>query len=429
MKEGPPEDSMPAEERQGSSLAPIPLYEGPVRVRLESGIAEAHSKVTFEWLPSPHIQVELSSADTSRLHSFGELSVPEEALLFPEVEDWPTREEPALGPPEDEVRWSSLHLSIINFVNWDLPLYEEVPGQASRSVLAIDVEGWHIEIRSRYRRRGMSQRIIEMGGYAITHDVEIRRSDESTFAVQETELLQECLFLGLSFIKGAHVGLALPVGYDADEKRVWWQWSVTIVDSWRTPLSWCDPTTISGLGQILSGWMQLAADDFWRVVLMRAARSLVTANKPDPLDAAIPIGAIALEMLSWAILVKREDWIRPEDKLSEASMTRLMLRWAGIPAAIPPELVHLPSFISGVAQSDIDIAHGIWQTRNRLVHPPERRSQEWPNRNVMLDAWRIELEILELIILRLVGYDGNYTHRRHLQGVLTGDTEPVPWNP
>jgi hypothetical protein len=79
------------------------------------------------------------------------------------------------------------------------------------------------------------------------------------------------------------------------------------------------------------------------------------------------------------------------------------------------------------SQAAIDIPQGIWQTRNRLVHPPEKQSQEWPNRDVMQDAWRIELEILELIILRLVGYDGNYGHRRHLKGRWIGDTMPVPW--
>ena len=104
-----------------------------------------------------------------------------------------------------------------------------------------------------------------------------------------------------------------------------------------------------------------------------------------------------------------------------------MLRWAGIPTAIPPELVHLPGFITGVAQADMDVAHGIWQTRNRLVHPPTRQSQDWPSMEVMQDAWRIELEILELLILRLVGYTGHYGDRRHFQGRPRGATEPVPW--
>ena len=65
--------------------------------------------------------------------------------------------------------------------------------------------------------------------------------------------------------------------------------------------------------------------------------------------------------------------------------------------------------------------------RNKVVHPPNNiRSIEWPSGNELFEAWQLTMWYLELSILRLLGYRGNYTSRLQLHG-WSGRTEPVPW--
>jgi hypothetical protein len=62
------------------------------------------------------------------------------------------------------------------------------------------------------------------------------------------------------------------------------------------------------------------------------------------------------------------------------------------------------------------------------MHPPTKpKPGSWPGTNVMIEAWRLGLELAELSILRLLDYHGNYGHRRHLDGRFVGATDPVPW--
>lgn len=69
----------------------------------------------------------------------------------------------------------------------------------------------------------------------------------------------------------------------------------------------------------------------------------------------------------------------------------------------------------------------IFDVRNDLVHPPRRLSDpEWPTSDELLEAWQLATWYLELVILRVLGYNGEYVNRLQLHG-WAGQTEQVPW--
>jgi hypothetical protein len=45
----------------------------------------------------------------------------------------------------------------------------------------------------------------------------------------------------------------------------------------------------------------------------------------------------------------------------------------------------------------------------------------------MIDAWRLELQYGELVLLKLLGYEGRFGGRLHMRGRSVGQVEPVPW--
>ena len=65
--------------------------------------------------------------------------------------------------------------------------------------------------------------------------------------------------------------------------------------------------------------------------------------------------------------------------------------------------------------------------RNKVVHPPDKiQSVEWPSGKELFEAWQLATWYLELGILRLLEYRGNYTSRLQLGG-WSGRVKPVPW--
>jgi hypothetical protein len=65
--------------------------------------------------------------------------------------------------------------------------------------------------------------------------------------------------------------------------------------------------------------------------------------------------------------------------------------------------------------------------RNKVFHPPDKiGSVEWPSGEELIEAWQLATWYLELGILRLLEYRGNYTSRQQPLG-WSGQTVPVRW--
>jgi hypothetical protein len=332
-----------------------------------------------------------------------------------------------LGNPAD---LSSVVIGLINFAHDDLGRWQLLDGEtSSRTFCEFDAGPWHLSIVG--RQHGSSddpwwRQMDRAGGYAITHAVVIRRGDAASFHADEIEPLRDALFHVLSFVKGRLVGLALPTGYRNDELTMV-RWQTTSDEPWDRPLTWFDPSLVDEIGGLVDRYMALAQDPFWRLVLRRAIRMTIHSNRPNPLDATIPTAVAALELLGWA--AESADYTtRLQPNVAADKRIRGLLSWAGIPVAVPPELRLLDQRARARHQADAEGPAVIVGIRNRLMHPPKKpKSDDWPEADVMMEAFRLTLELADLSILRLLDYQGSYGHRRHLDGRWLGDTDPVPW--
>lgn len=288
--------------------------------------------------------------------------------------------------------------------------------------VTLEADGWHITIALTSADHLSDLR--DRGGYGITHVAEIHRAGAS-FTSEELGTVLGHLFHFLAFVNGRLAGVALPTGYDADGNVRSTTWSITATDPYRSSINWFDRTLAAELPGLFKSWIARVADPFWELVLRRSTRLISAANHPNPLDVAVTTAATGIELLAWAVLSVEKGWVVSDSgDLTAGGLARLLLGWAGLPFEIPAELVHLQR---EAKQRRMDAPSALAWVRNRLVHPPKRPSDGWPTSDVITDAWRLSMEQLELVVLRLLDYQGSYGHRRHLDGRWLGSTSPVPW--
>jgi len=106
---------------------------------------------------------------------------------------------------------------------------------------------------------------------------------------------------------------------------------------------------------------------------------------------------------------------------------RLLLQWAGVGIELPSDYAALSARRGRLGQASWSGPELVFNIRNSLVHPPKRLTDpEWPKSAELVEAWQLSTWYLEVILLRIFGYEGEYTSRLDLSG-YKGRTEPLPW--
>lgn len=422
---------------------PITLYEGELFVDREDGTtAELQSAIRFEWLPSPGIRVRVASHDWAVVAGLGrelgepQIRLPVDAPLGP-VEA-PTWDEDASITVRsstwarsvlvgDDQPANSVRLLLVN-MDAGIGGPVRIGLRSWRGRATVIAEPWRVTIDSLSEIDDITSMLKSTNLYAFTHVAELERTDGQPFSWDDSQGCRDQLFHLLALARGSLVGMALPVGFDREYRPLWARWECTTVDRWRNRLSWCDRHHQAEC--LSSAWAGIAGrfqDEFWREVIRRAIRYFVESNSPDPLDVAIPMAQAGLEVLAWAVL-EQEGWVeRGEDRLDAAGRIRLLLKWAGIPTAIPAHLESLSARSRALGQGNWDGPRVVTHVRRDLIHAP-RRTPEWPNGDTLTEAWRLATWYLELVLLRVIGYEGVYGSRLVTEGRWVGAVDHVPWS-
>jgi hypothetical protein len=239
------------------------------------------------------------------------------------------------------------------------------------------------------------------------------------------------VFLLLSLIAGQEIGVGPVVGLDAAGRVLWADWYAPRFRpgqsaAWR----WCPKHLMNqALPALATGLSSLADDPALQQVVDRAGHHLLAANGPEVLDVRIPVACSGLELLGWAVL-QRHQWLTRDGlaKLPASARVRLLLQWAGIPVELPAQFHELAARRRRLSKPDLAGPELVFDVRNSLVHPPKRIEEpDWPDHDELVEAWQLATWYLELAVVRLLGYQGEYVSRLRLEGWI-GDTDLVPWS-
>lgn len=290
-------------------------------------------------------------------------------------------------------------------------------------------DGWSVTIAPVANLSKLIKSLRSAGGYAITHQMTLKRADEGSFSVPEAEAALHGTFRFLSFIEGRKVQAVLPVGYDEHNSVVWRQLGSWNVDPWQGVDSWVDPHTTEHFCEAFAGFMQLWRDPRWRDALDAAIHWYVDSNRnASVIEAGAIFNQMALELLAWEHLVIHTKAMTPEGfhRLAAADRIRLILTQNGIPLATPTQLTRVTRWAKEF--NWVDIADAITAMRNVIVHPEHklRDRVDSPTEGCVLDVWKCGLWALELLLLRMFCYSGGYQDRRRSERHV-GHPDSVPW--
>jgi hypothetical protein len=257
----------------------------------------------------------------------------------------------------------------------------------------------------------------------------IERDNASTFTSEQLEDILQCLHYFLSFSLGRWAGLGFPIGYDDAGEIVFEQWGLPLVSSGlgKGSGSWFDEHHGDFLAKVFPGFFRLWQDQTWHKPLRDILYWYLAANERGTgigVDAGLILAQTSLELLSWTYCVQYRGMVSPEAfqqrGLSSPDKLRLLASVLDIPLELPTFLSTLFKHISRYKDS----MGAISTIRNGLVHP-DKNDKQLPTLEYY-EAWKLSLWIIDLALLHLCDYAGEYANRLKDERSV-GTVETVPW--
>lgn len=338
----------------------------------------------------------------------------------------------------DPGRVKDIRFHLTNFPNVILPSalhHKDAQGDRYwRGLMLAEGGPWKLRLDARPNLGDLASEIEEKQGYAVTHIGQLSKRDGESFSREEIESALRCLLALFSFGRGAWSAPMLPVGLDDRGDLVWWNaGSVFCTAGLVRGLSWLDPHDGIGFQQVASLWMDLWDEPQWRASLDRVVVYYTEANRqglghPSFLEIRYTLAQAGLELLAWTILNQEASegqaaWVEG-GRDAAATNLRNLLRWAGIPEQVPPELPALETLRQTHGWDDAAQVPS-W-LRNQIAHPKPRPDVPGPPHEVLWQGTQLAVWYLELVLLRRLGYHGRYGCRLE-PGRSAGETRPLPW--
>jgi hypothetical protein len=296
-------------------------------------------------------------------------------------------------------------------------------GQGSRVILRAD--GWKVTLDSLPNTGDRIKSLKNIGGYAITHVGKLERSNGAAFPIDEAQILMSALHYFLSFARGLWSAPILSTGLNAESERVWEEWGARLADPWQSVfLSWFGPHHGNALSDIFPGFVARWQDETWRDAVKTVIHLYIESNKQaGALNGSVVLTQTALELLSWVYFVQEKQRLSSDGfkRLPASDQLGLLISEAGIPLDIPACL----SDLSRVARElNLNGPEALAETRNSIVHPGHKQKDKLAS--VMFEVWNLGLWYIELILLHLFGFGGEYANRLKPDQSI-GEVELVPW--
>jgi hypothetical protein len=215
-------------------------------------------------------------------------------------------------------------------------------------------------------------------------------------------------------------------GFDALGEVVWRDWTFAKVSRWRASRTWWNEE-VESLEAAFDAFMTRRAQPQWRSDLAVLVGWYVEASTGGgTVETGIILAQAALELLSSAILVEERNSFTPSqfDRLPAADKIRELINVLHVPPAIPGELAALTA--EAVRLSRTDGPHTFTAIRNALIHAHRIDEVLAAEPRARYEAKMLGLWYVELAILWLIGFRGQYNSR--FVDPRSGSTgRVVPW--
>jgi hypothetical protein len=427
----------------------ITLYEGPLAFRTPIREFQGQGAVRFVWLPQPTVVFEMHGVTPTEFVPHlgsGVVASPTGGFVFPasvaglELQNGTEGPSVAFHGYADEPptlgtggNLSAVVFHLANFHTYMTPRPEPAPPEYDIHRTTFEAEGWRVVLEAVENTRDLISSLDACAGCAFTHVGRLERADGTTFDVVAVADLLAALFYFFSFARGQWSPALLPVGLDAQGNRVWERWDARQTSDWRFRYSWFPEFLPDCLADVFPGFMRLWKDPDWKQSLCVAIHWYIESNaQAGAIEGTLVLQQLASELLSSRLFVEErgtytEKKFKNHKEFPADRKMRLLLDEAKIPTAIPARL----AFLSALATQEgwQDGPQALSHLRNCITHPTahKRQTLDRVSMPARYEAFSLALWYLELILLWLMGYKGDYVNRLNVRA--NGDRETVPWAP
>ena len=286
-------------------------------------------------------------------------------------------------------------------------------GYQRRDVIKLQASHWVIEVRSFKNTLDIIGRLRAHGGYGLTHEGSIRRSDGKPFSANQIVPLLDLLCLFLSFARGANCGVTLVAGMNDKDQRVWEKWGTSHASPWSGHRSWFDVKHGITLTELFPGFYNQLLNASLHSPIRMALQWYLLSNDTQALEGSIVLTQAALERLS-------QELDGEKGNRNEGEWIADALEEANICVDIPPQLQNLKRFMK--RRSFDNGPHTLVKIRNDLIHS-NMKLKTLPS-DIYAQARKLGLWYVELMLLKRFGYAGLYGNR--LTQEWQGQVERVP---
>lgn len=277
---------------------------------------------------------------------------------------------------------------------------------------------WMVEITGVDSVMSVHFGLLERGGSALTHTGTIVRTDDKQFSSDELKSFLSTLHLFLSFARGSYCGLTYLSGHDTRRNRVWEQWGTYQVEPWQRELpSWLDPGGSHQLSSVFVGFQMLLNDPAKSDAVSKVVQWYLRCNESNEPEVGVVLSHAALERLSYLINGPKVHQQFEGDWMADA------LRANGVDPSLPVECSKLSALDKTHRWSHGP--HALTVIRNDLVHPDNRSGPF--HHEAIREAQSLGLHYIELILLRMSGFTGQFVNRLNGAKSIASRIEVVPW--
>jgi len=313
---------------------------------------------------------------------------------------------------------TALRFHLINFMS------------ASINPIVMEDGEWHISLNRSLNYQGLLKTLNQELGYAFTHDCTLEMSGKNSFERDQTDDLFESLHYVLSFARGRYVSAGM-----MSERSPTPHWDTIgvphICSLWSNQtLSWNpNQESSSVLSELFSLFRTEWKTPETRALLKQVLFWYVSSNlQAVRVSGGILLSHFALERLAWQYFRNQGVSRKGITSLNVADQLRMYISSLGLSREIPSSLTRLHAAstnVQSIKDFGGDLAAVLVSLRNNLAHPEDKHGGQLDDSEIHFEAWNAYQWLLELGILRLIGYRGLYRDRLILEELKVS---PVPWH-
>lgn len=428
-----------------STNGAISLYSGQIYCSQGEISFSAVGEIELVWLPSPRIQFRVSDLQPKQVER---LKMREDLSL--KLEDGTeinnciitrrdTRSEGSFlsGVIVDRVaRSTDDQLAYVLFL---LPNFQEIVGRkidfkerSSANRILLRLSNWIITLDVVENRQETFEVLRSCSGIEVTHLGRIEREDGNSFCIEDVFSILEILKWYCSFAIGRWTGPCIPFGFNSSGHQIIEVWDIERqISPFGQSISWLGRRVRSNIfEEPFSGFWARWNDKIWKDALKLSMHWYIEANSQrGSIEGSLVLAQSALELLASVVLLETHHLMSEKEyeRLPAFKKIFKLIVWAGIPTSIPPGMEDLMQ-LSREQGCLNDATKIITEVRNKITHPHKKNRQRFLqlSHREKVEAWTLSLWYLELLLLKLCNYDGQYTNR--MTSEFAGQVEFVPWS-